>query len=616
MGFEKGEIKIRKQNEIYPSISNNRLENVRSMVERNEVLFSSSNAMNEELSSRKIVSEAWHESINEYFGNHGIRYVEKYITENYQLLISDIKENLPRFNLFDISEICKNLHIKDMVQTVTYFCMWKLNIAMTELGYLGEIADTETLSTGKFGSINIAKEISSFYKNVITPDYIKKYYEGADLPEIKVLISEISQITEEAVISACYLGSKLILGIGEVVEDAVDYAVAGISCLAGKKQIAESVYSRSFTRELAKEIENNFNGNVHIKDAGRLAEQCGTMGAYVALSIFATGGCALGAVPVTVVVGANVVLGLAKASDVTRKIAEITGEVDSKELLCGLGAGILKVVCSQTTSWINGKIDTACSKAIREIQQSGGKNAGAKIILKELEQEAIRGAVESGIFSLQDVYEDILLKAVDAEDNNISWKKILRDVGLDVIESAAWEIIFCLGSKVFKFVTDMKDYGGNLSWKERIQIKLETGWDNSIIKCIENMEQYDIYINAGLHQEEICGRLSLCKEIDMDYVSKKTIDDKNPRGMTNRELMENGRVPYDSKSGERIELHHMGQEYDSPFAELLENSEHGDGKHKILHDKDTESWRRNLRLKNAYNNIDRPKHWQERIKTV
>ena len=67
MGFEKGEIKIRKHNEIYPSISNNRLENVRSMVERNEVLFSSSNAMNEELSSRKIVSEAWHESINEYY---------------------------------------------------------------------------------------------------------------------------------------------------------------------------------------------------------------------------------------------------------------------------------------------------------------------------------------------------------------------------------------------------------------------------------------------------------------------------------------------------------------------------------------------------------------------
>ena len=35
----------------------------------------------------------------------------------------------------------------------------------------------------------------------------------------------------------------------------------------------------------------------------------------------------------------------------------------------------------------------------------------------------------------------------------------------------------------------------------------------------------------------------------------------------------------------------MGTNSDSPFAELLENSEHGDGNHKTLHPKDKDSFR-------------------------
>lgn len=151
--------------------------------------------------------------------------------------------------------------------------------------------------------------------------------------------------------------------------------------------------------------------------------------------------------------------------------------------------------------------------------------------------------------------------------------------------------------------TDVEKKG--LTDEEKEKIKEETGWSDEVINHIENMDQYEIYKNAGLHEEEVDGRDCLLKDIDMDFVDPKT-------GMTNRELMKNGRPPIDAETGEKIELHHMGQDYDSPFAELCENSEHGDGNDTILHEKGIESWRRDPQLKNRYNNTDRPNHWIER----
>ena len=152
-----------------------------------------------------------------------------------------------------------------------------------------------------------------------------------------------------------------------------------------------------------------------------------------------------------------------------------------------------------------------------------------------------------------------------------------------------------------------------LTDEERAKIKEETGWSDEIIDHIKNMEQYEIYKNADLVEGEINGRKCLLKRnLDMDYVSEKTIDEKHPNGVSNRDLMKEGKSPYDPKNGEKIELHHMGQSYDSPFAELCENSEHSDGNHSVLHDSEGESWRRDPDLKKQYNNYDKPNHWKER----
>lgn len=165
--------------------------------------------------------------------------------------------------------------------------------------------------------------------------------------------------------------------------------------------------------------------------------------------------------------------------------------------------------------------------------------------------------------------------------------------------------------------TDNTETKSSLSEAEREQIKAETGWSDKIIDHIENMDQYEIYKKANLKEVVINDRPCLVKaDFDPDYVSPKTIDDEHPNGVSNRELMADGKSPYDSKTGEKLELHHMGQDYDSPFAELCENGEHGDGNHETLHDNTKPSWRRDPELKNKYNNEDKPNHWKERINTV
>lgn len=142
---------------------------------------------------------------------------------------------------------------------------------------------------------------------------------------------------------------------------------------------------------------------------------------------------------------------------------------------------------------------------------------------------------------------------------------------------------------------------------ERSEIIKETGWSEDVVNCIETREQYELYRRADLHEAVVDERKCLVKDIDLDYLDEKT-------GLTNRELMEKGRCPFDAKTGERIELHHMGQDYESPFAELCDISEHrGEGVDTILHDKNVESWRQDPEKKAHYCNVERPRHWRSRF---
>ncbi|WP_340742472.1 HNH/ENDO VII family nuclease [Sporosarcina sp. FSL K6-5500] len=151
---------------------------------------------------------------------------------------------------------------------------------------------------------------------------------------------------------------------------------------------------------------------------------------------------------------------------------------------------------------------------------------------------------------------------------------------------------------------DIQEVTKGLTEEQKIQIKETSGYSDEVIEHISSWEEYEVYRDAGLKEVEVNGRPCLVRDIDMDHVDPKT-------GMTNKELMEKGLSPVDAKTGEKIELHHIGQEADSPFAELTADSEHGK-EYKTLHTKETESWRNDSSLNNQYNNVERPNHWKSR----
>jgi hypothetical protein len=160
------------------------------------------------------------------------------------------------------------------------------------------------------------------------------------------------------------------------------------------------------------------------------------------------------------------------------------------------------------------------------------------------------------------------------------------------------------GTEVTKTIFESDTYESEADNLERMKINEASPYSNEINKHISSMEELEVYMNAGLKEGEINGRPCLIRDIDGDYVDPKT-------GLTNNERMEKGLSPIDSKTGERIELHHIGQSHDGPLAELTENNEHGKN-HKTLHPSTEDSWRRDPDLNNQYNNHDRPDHWKDR----
>lgn len=141
----------------------------------------------------------------------------------------------------------------------------------------------------------------------------------------------------------------------------------------------------------------------------------------------------------------------------------------------------------------------------------------------------------------------------------------------------------------------------------REMIKSETGWSDEIVGSIRNEGEYGVYKKADLKEGSVNGKQCLQREIDPSYT-----DDF---GRTNVERMQHGLSPYDAESGEKLELHHMGQKADSPFAELRENIDHGDGNHHVLHDMKSESWRHEPGRVADYAN-QRTEYWKARAEQL
>ena len=143
-------------------------------------------------------------------------------------------------------------------------------------------------------------------------------------------------------------------------------------------------------------------------------------------------------------------------------------------------------------------------------------------------------------------------------------------------------------------------YKEGLTDDEKQRIKEETGWSDEIIDSIGSWEEYEIYKNAGLVEQEVNGRPCLVRN-DIDW------DQKDAYGETNRERVEKDKSPLD-KDGNPIELHHIGQHADSPLAELTIDEHRGPGNKAILHNKTKDSEIN----RNAFQ-TERKQHWKARI---
>ena len=136
---------------------------------------------------------------------------------------------------------------------------------------------------------------------------------------------------------------------------------------------------------------------------------------------------------------------------------------------------------------------------------------------------------------------------------------------------------------------------------EKEKIAEKSNYSNEVNEKIRSVEELEVYQNEGLVESTVNDRTVL-KDTS---INPDLIDEK---GRTNLERMEKGLAPID-ENGKPYNLHHIGQNADSPLAELK------DGVHKkndaILHDKSKPT---EVHGENSSVNWDkeRSEHWKAR----
>lgn len=135
--------------------------------------------------------------------------------------------------------------------------------------------------------------------------------------------------------------------------------------------------------------------------------------------------------------------------------------------------------------------------------------------------------------------------------------------------------------------------------------ELTEKWGEQIASAVGSVEEAKIYEKAGLERETVAGREVLVKtDIDLDQIDPG-------RGWTNLERMERGWPPLD-KNGKPIELHHIGQKNDGPFAELTDAEHRKNGNFSVLHPRQDGS-----EIDRPYfGNVIKPGHWRARAEQL
>lgn len=139
---------------------------------------------------------------------------------------------------------------------------------------------------------------------------------------------------------------------------------------------------------------------------------------------------------------------------------------------------------------------------------------------------------------------------------------------------------------------------------QKIQIIRESPYSEEINSAIATYIEFRMFYDLRL-KEAMVTRPALIKDIDLDlWVTKEDC--------TNRELMMGGYSPYafDEPNG-KIELHHLSQSFDAPFAELTIQEHIMNEHYHVFHTSETASWRKDEGKLSEYL-AERARYWQKR----
>ncbi len=142
--------------------------------------------------------------------------------------------------------------------------------------------------------------------------------------------------------------------------------------------------------------------------------------------------------------------------------------------------------------------------------------------------------------------------------------------------------------------------------EQKKQIKLDSPYSNEINDSFSGYDEFYHLVSIGLKEATVT-RKALIRDIDFElFITEKQC--------TNYELVMKGLSPYirDSKDSYLI-LHHIGQKFDAPFAELTFEEHELYGNSKLLHDNKIESWRREENKEREFE-TERIAYWKMRAK--
>lgn len=134
---------------------------------------------------------------------------------------------------------------------------------------------------------------------------------------------------------------------------------------------------------------------------------------------------------------------------------------------------------------------------------------------------------------------------------------------------------------------DYYERSKEISREERKQrVEKSSPYSRQINVFIRTTKELQVYTNLNLTETTVT-RPTLILDVDPYYCDKS--------GETNIEKMMSGKSPVDSVTGDVVDLHHIGQKYDSPFAELPHSIHELGGNYSVLHTTKS-SWRNNKEL--------------------